>query len=105
MIGRADLFDAQAGDTFLKHFAIDRVVVTQQISWRIVIRKRLDNLLARPTGRRMLGDIKVNYYNPKTGESLRPDLNHADPIAPHWDYRDAAGKWWRIFQDGRMEEK
>ena len=41
-----------------------------------------------------------NWYNPKTGESLRPDLNHPKPIGPHWDYKDPTGKWWRIFSDG-----
>ena len=46
------------------------------------------------------GSKDGNWYNPKTGESLRPDLNHPDPIGPHWDYKDPTGKWWRIFQDG-----
>jgi hypothetical protein len=46
------------------------------------------------------GSKDGNWYNPKTGESLRPDLNHPDPIGPHWDYKDPSGKWWRIFQDG-----
>ncbi|TAK52110.1 MAG: hypothetical protein EPO25_14675, partial [Gammaproteobacteria bacterium] len=46
-----------------------------------------------------------NWYNPKTGESLRPDLSHPGPIGPHWDNRDAAGKWWRVFPDGRQVPK
>jgi RHS repeat-associated protein len=46
------------------------------------------------------GSKDGNWYNPKTGESLRPDLNHPEPIGPHWDYKDPSGKWWRIFQDG-----
>src|SRR5690606_21892476 len=46
------------------------------------------------------GSKDGNWYNPKTGESLRPDLNHSDPIGPHWDYKDTSGKWWRIFPDG-----
>lgn len=29
------------------------------------------------------GSKDGNYYNPKTGESLRPDLDHADPVGPH----------------------
>jgi hypothetical protein len=46
------------------------------------------------------GSKDGNWYNPKTGESLRPDLNHPKPIGPHWDYKDPSGKWWRIFPDG-----
>ena len=49
--------------------------------------------------------VVKEHYNPETGESLRPDLNHSDPIGPHWDYRDPDGKWWRIFPDGGMEAK
>lgn len=51
------------------------------------------------------GSKEGNYYNPKTGESLRPDLNHAPPIGPHWDYRDINGVWWRIFADGTKIQK
>ena len=51
------------------------------------------------------GSKQGNYHNPKTGESLRPDLSHPKPIGPHWDYRDPSGKWWRIKPDGSMEPK
>ncbi|NJL55465.1 hypothetical protein HC928_09950, partial [bacterium] len=37
--------------------------------------------------------------------SLHPDLNHPQPIGPHWDYKDTTGKQWRIFPDGRCEPK
>ena len=30
---------------------------------------------------------KGSWYNPKAGESLRPDLNHPEPIGSHWDYK------------------
>jgi hypothetical protein len=46
------------------------------------------------------GSKDGNWYNPKTGESLRPDLDHPDPIGPHWDYKDPSGNWWRILKDG-----
>ncbi|HBG42117.1 MAG TPA: endonuclease [Porphyromonadaceae bacterium] len=46
-----------------------------------------------------------NWYNPKTGETLRPDLNHPTPIGPHWDYRDTSGQWWRVFPDGSKSPK
>jgi len=46
------------------------------------------------------GSKDGNWYNPETGESLRPDLNHPSPVGPHWDYRDPSGNWWRLFPDG-----
>jgi RHS repeat-associated protein len=51
------------------------------------------------------GSKDGNWYNPKTGETLRPDLDHPFPIGPHWDYKDPSGNWWRIFEDGRMLPK
>ena len=29
------------------------------------------------------GSAQGNYYNPSTGESFHPDLNHPEPIGPH----------------------
>lgn len=40
------------------------------------------------------------WYNPGTGESLHPDLNHPDPIGPHWDWKDPSGNQWRIPPGG-----
>jgi hypothetical protein len=51
------------------------------------------------------GDGHGNYYNPTTGESFRPDLNHPEPIGPHWDYRDSDGNWHRIRPDGEVVPK
>ena len=51
------------------------------------------------------GSKNGNYYNTQTGESLRPDLSHPMPVGPHWDYKDSAGKWWRIFKDGTVVPK
>jgi hypothetical protein len=51
------------------------------------------------------GGPKGSWYNPKTGEVLRPDLEHPDPIGPHWDYKDPGEKWWRIFPDGSIDTK
>jgi len=48
---------------------------------------------------------KGNWYNPKTGEKWNADLNHGDPIGPHWDYNDINGKKYRVFPDGRIEKK
>ena len=41
---------------------------------------------------------KANYFNPKTGQSLHPDLQHPAPINPHWDWKDSNGKWWRLYR-------
>lgn len=51
------------------------------------------------------GSKQGNYYNPRTNESYRPDLEHPDPIGPHWDYRNAAGEWYRILPDGTVVPK
>jgi RHS repeat-associated protein len=51
------------------------------------------------------GSAEGSWYNPGTGESLHPDLNHPDPIGPHWDYRDPSGNDWRIYPDGNASPK
>jgi len=51
------------------------------------------------------GDFRGNWYNPETGETLRPDLSHPLPIGPHYDYRGPDGQWYRWFPDGRFELK
>ena len=48
-------------------------------------------------GRGPQGSPAGNYYNPETGESLHPDLNHKPPIGPHWDYWNPDGVKFRIF--------
>lgn len=40
----------------------------------------------------------ANYYNPKTDQSLRPDLSHPEPYGPHWDWKDSNGQWWRLYR-------
>lgn len=51
------------------------------------------------------GSGRGAWYNPRTGESLHPDLNHPAPIGPHWHYVDPNGQGWRVYSDGRMEPK
>jgi RHS repeat-associated protein len=46
------------------------------------------------------GSRQGNYYNPDTGESFHPDLEHSEPTGPHWDYRAPDGTWHRIFPGG-----
>ncbi|MNT23915.1 hypothetical protein D3C72_1593600 [compost metagenome] len=51
-------------------------------------------------------DGKGNWFNPKTGESLRPDLNHPKPIPPHWDYQPGRQQpGYRWFPDGSIQPK
>jgi RHS repeat-associated protein len=45
---------------------------------------------------------KGSWYNPKTGESLHPDLDHPDPIGPHYDYRAPGGDFYRWYRNGDM---
>ena len=48
---------------------------------------------------------KGSWYNPKTKESLHPDLEHPEPYGPHWDYKTPDGGGYRIFPDGKISEK
>ena len=50
------------------------------------------------------GSKEGSYYNPYTKSSLHPDLDHPDPIGPHWDYSGPEGKF-RIFPDGKILPK
>ncbi|MDY0139214.1 MAG: RHS repeat-associated core domain-containing protein [Candidatus Izemoplasmatales bacterium] len=49
---------------------------------------------------------KGNWVNKDTGEWYHPDLNHGEPIGPHWDYgqKGTPGEWW-IFPDGTVLPK
>ena len=54
-------------------------------------------------------DIKKNignWFNKKTGESFHWDMDHPDPIGPHWDYfrRDIDNEY-RIFPDNTWSKK
>ena len=51
------------------------------------------------------GSEEGGWFNPKTGETLHPDLNHPLPEGPHWDYRvrGQPGKI-RIRPDGTIIE-
>ena len=50
------------------------------------------------------GSKQGNYYDPDTGRSWHPDLDHDPPIGPHWDLKDD-GTWWRVFPDGSITLK
>lgn len=57
-------------------------------------------------GRGEPGSKTGNWFNPETGEWMHSDLDHPDPIKPHWDYgkRGESGSY-RIFPDGSYEVK
>jgi RHS repeat-associated protein len=56
-------------------------------------------------GRGEPGSSQGSWYNPETGESLHPDLGHAPPDGPHWDYIDPEGRQYRYYPDGRLVPK
>ena len=51
------------------------------------------------------GTGKGAWFKPDTRETLHPDLNHPDPIGPHWDYRAPDGTFYRIYLDGSVVPK
>lgn len=51
------------------------------------------------------GTGKGSWHNPDTDESLYPDLGHAEPLGPHYDYIDPNGAKYRVYPDGRIEPK
>lgn len=57
-------------------------------------------------GKGQPGSEEGAWYNPGTGESMHPNLNHPVPIGPHWDYIDPTGKQWRVDPaTGKMKPK
>ena len=57
-------------------------------------------------GNGSVGSSQGSWYNPKTGVSLHPDLNHPAPITPHWDYSvKGVDGGFRIFPDGTWGPK
>jgi hypothetical protein len=60
--GRCDHFlDLHPHDSPQKLFAVNLVTVSQQETRRRFVWARLDELLRRPGGRRMLGDIEMQH--------------------------------------------
>jgi RHS repeat-associated protein len=51
------------------------------------------------------GSSEGSWYNPGTKESLHPDLNHPDPIGPHWDYKAPDGQTYRLYPGGVLQPK
>ena len=55
-----DLVNAQTLDPCSEMVSIRSVPIPDQVAWRFVERKRLDDLLSRPLRSRMQGDIEVH---------------------------------------------
>lgn len=52
------------------------------------------------------GSSEGAWFNPDTGESLHPDLEHEGSIDPHYDYRVRGnGTKYRVYPDGRVAPK
>jgi RHS repeat-associated protein len=53
-----------------------------------------------------VGTGRGQWYNERTGESLRPDFNHPGPVRPHYDYQQRGNPdGWRWYMDGTWELK
>lgn len=58
----------------------------------------------RDPGRSATG--KGDFVNTQTGKWLRPDLNHAPPTGPHWDYGVlGSAQTFRIFPNNTILPK
>ena len=57
---RQDLADTHASDSLAERLTVDRIAIAQQPAGRRVIRKRLNDLLRGPGGRRMRRDVEMN---------------------------------------------
>jgi len=42
------------------------------------------------------GGPRGGWYNPEKNWTLHPDMDHPEPIGPHWDWIDEDGNKFRI---------
>ncbi|ATC87491.1 hypothetical protein PARC_a3070 [Pseudoalteromonas arctica A 37-1-2] len=56
-------------------------------------------------GKQPQGGKFGGYKNPNGPESIHPDLDHGEPIGPHWDFNDRKGPGWRIYPNGGVKKK
>jgi hypothetical protein len=47
-----------------EHLTVDRVAIPEQVGRSRVLRERLDDLLGRPDGRSMIGDVEMEEFAP-----------------------------------------
>jgi hypothetical protein len=58
-----DLTNAQALDPGLEISAVDGIAIAEQVGGAGLVRERVDDLLSRPHGRGMVGDIDVKEFS------------------------------------------
>ena len=63
-----NFLDAHVLDPLAEDVSVDRVTIAKQEARRFVVRKRLDNLLSRPLGCRMSGDVEMHDASPIMAE-------------------------------------
>jgi hypothetical protein len=51
------------------------------------------------------GSKQGSWYNPSTGESLHPDLDHPAPIGAHYDWKTSTGQSFRVYANGTVISK
>jgi hypothetical protein len=78
-----------AGDIF--HIGVGDEVTLADGEWTYTFRTseqltsiQFDSVGGAPSCGSEPGEPTGNYYNPDPGEWYRPDLDHGDPIDPHW---------------------
>ncbi len=60
--------DAHAAKSFAHDVPVRAIAVADEESWRLVVRKRLDELLGRPSGRGIRRDVEVHHAAPIEAE-------------------------------------
>lgn len=66
----------------MKHFPVDRIVISDQVSGLLVDPAGLQQLACRPDGRAMLGDIEVQDSSPIVAQN---DQHKQDLEGRRWD--------------------
>jgi RHS repeat-associated protein len=51
------------------------------------------------------GSSEGSWINPGTGEKLHPDLEHPEPVGPHFDYEPPGDQKYRVDPDGKVSPK
>ena len=68
-VGNHHLLNIPVLDAFLEERTIDAVAITNQEAWGLFVRKCLHDLLTRPRGRGIFGDIEVDDMPPMMTEN------------------------------------
>ena len=82
----------QARESALEDVAVDAVSVSVQPAGRRVVRKCVDHLLSRPSGRRMIRDVDMHDAPTMMRQQDQDDT------APSWLHRDRDRIYGDVFQ-------